>query len=430
MKTNIRYDMPMIYHRSLVDVINMNSRNILLRRYICKRLNEYYSQPSDSVVGSISNHSSTPKSINFASLLNEWHWKYTYKRLYKEQKGMWLTPVELFYPYYSNILAKFITESINNHLQSKHEDVFDIVELGGGRGTNAKAVLNHLNDSHPEIYDRLQSYTIYDTSPTLHELQRKVLIDDSSHGDKVKLVNIDMMDIAEGKIPFLEHSTTPTALIALELLDNLPHDKIARCIETGNILQAEVMPLESDESSDQIDTAIPYKETFSSLNDHLLQHILSITPTYNLTISQGSRWVPTVALGILLRLFECRPNSSLLFADFDWLPLPDIDQNFIEKAIGDPLVTDMNGNDHPSYLTNPPDALCDILFPTDFRRMQTFGTKILEQSNIDFAVLSMKQRDFLLKYGSEEVNKTKGWSGYSPLIDDFGNCSVLTIAPR
>ena len=286
---------------------------------------------------------------------------------------MWLTPVELFYPYYSNILGNFITESINNNLQSKNEDVFDIVELGGGRGTNAKAVLNHLNDSHPDMYDRLKSYTIYDTSPTLHELQRKVLIDDSSHADKVKLVNIDIMDIAEGNTPFLEPSDTPTALIALELLDNLPHDKIARCIDTGNILQAEVMPLESDASSDQIDTTIPYKEIFSPLNDPLLENIVSITPTYNPTISQGPRWLPTVALGILLRLFECRPNSSLMFADFDWLPLPDADQrNLIDKAVGDPLVTDMNGNDHSSYLTNPPNALCDKLFPTDFDRMQTF----------------------------------------------------------
>ena len=411
----------------------MNGRNILLRRYICKRLNEYYSQPSDSVVGSISNHTS------FSSLLNEWHWKYTYKRIYKEQKGMWLTPVELFYPYYSNILANFITESINNNLQHKHEDVFDIVELGGGRGTNAKAVLNHLNVSHPNMYDRLQSYTIYDTSPTLHELQRKVLIDNSSHAEKVKLVNIDMMDIAEGKTPFLEFSDTPTALIALELLDNLPHDKIVRCIQTGNILQAEVIPLESDASSSsnltQIDTAIPYKEIFSPLSDPLLQHILSLTSVYNPIISQP-RWVPTVALGILLKLFECRPNSSLMFADFDWLPPPDVSdmsatQSYVEKTIGDPLVTDMNGNDHSSYLTNPPDALCDILFPTDFSRMQTFGTKVVEKSNNDFAVSSsVKQRDFLLKYGADEVNKTKGWSGYSPLTDDFGNCSILTIAPR
>ena len=414
-------------HQGYVLYISMNSRNILLRRYICKRLNEYYSQPSDSVVGSISsNHSSTPRGINFPSLLNEWHWKYTYKRLYKEQKGMWLTPVELFYPYYSNILGNFITESIKR----KHEDVFDIVELGGGRGTNAKAVLNHLNDSRPEMYDRLQSYTIYDTSPSLHELQRKVLIDDSSHADKVKLVNIDMMDIAEGKTPFLEPSDTPTALIALELLDNLPHDKIARCIQTDNILQAEIIPLDSLESSDQIDTSIPYRETFTPLSDPLIQHILSLTSSYNPTISQGARWVPTVALGILLRLFECRPNSSLMFADFDWLPLPDVDQNFIEKTIGDPLVTDMNGNDHPSYLTSPPDALCDILFPTDFSRMQTFGTKVIEQSNNNFIVISMKQRDFLMKYGADEVSKTKGWSGYSPLTDDFGNCSALTITPR
>ena len=240
----------------------------------------------------------------------------------------------------------------------------------------------------------------------------------------------------------------------------MPHDKIASCIDTGHILQAEVVPMDSLDSeyamSEQghisnmadIDTSIQYKEIYSPMNDPLLQQILSLAPNiYSPSISHGPRWIPTVALGILQNLFECRPNSSVAFADFDWLPPPDVDStsttqqqrsNFslAEQAVGDPLVTDMNGNDHSCYLTSPPNALCDILFPTDFGSMAKFASKVIEQSNtktnqsVDVSVLAMKQRDFLLKYGHDEVDKTKGWTGYSPLIDDFGNTSLLTITPR
>ena len=197
-----------------------------------------------------------------------------------------------------------------------------------------------------------------------------------------------------------------------------------------------------------IDTSIPYREVYSPMNDPLLQQILSLAPNvYSPTNSHGPRWIPTVALGILQNLFECRPYSSVAFADFDWLPPPDVDSksatqqqrsnmSLAEQAIGDPLVTDMDGNDHSCYLTDPPNAFCDILFPTDFKSMAKFASKIIEQSNtktnqsVDVSVLAMKQRDFLLKYGHDEVYKTKGWTGYSPLVDDFGNTSVLTITPR
>ena len=166
--------------------------DMLLRRYLCKRLADYYSQPADSVVGF------APKTIDFSLLLNEWHWKRTYKHVYEEQRGMWLTPVELFFPYYSNTIANFVSKSMATALNNS--DRFDIVELGGGRGTNANALLNHLSECHSHMYDRLHRYMIFDTSPTLHDLQQKLLIEGSSrHADKVELVNIDMIDIAEGK---------------------------------------------------------------------------------------------------------------------------------------------------------------------------------------------------------------------------------------
>ena len=192
----------------------MDRSNILLRRYLCKRLSEYYAQPADKVVGSVgvgvgvgtdwsSQIASRRGGIIFSSLINEWHWKYTYRRVYKEQRGMWLTPVEIFFPYYSNILANFVIESMTTSRAKLYRDnqdqgVFEIVELGGGRGTNAIALLNHLEECNPKSYERLQSYTIFDTSTTLHNYQRDVL-KQSRHADKINLVNTDLLDAVEGK---------------------------------------------------------------------------------------------------------------------------------------------------------------------------------------------------------------------------------------
>ena len=180
----------------------MDRGKIILRRYLCQRLSEYYSQPAEKVVGSVGVGASKRHGINFSSLLNEWHWKYTYRQMYKEQQGMWLTPVEIFYPYYSNILGNFVNESMTTSLTNmsidEYEGVFEVVELGGGRGTNAIALLNHLAEYYPESYERLQCYTIFDTSKTLHEYQREVLMS-SRHAKKFALVNTDMIDVAEGK---------------------------------------------------------------------------------------------------------------------------------------------------------------------------------------------------------------------------------------
>jgi hypothetical protein len=112
---------------------------------VTKRLSEYFGQPSNDVVGSIEygviSRNSVSRSpdaakfssaINFKALLGEWQWKRTYKRVYEEQQGMWLTPCELFTPYYSNILANFVSNSIKASL-STDNNTFEIVELGGGR---------------------------------------------------------------------------------------------------------------------------------------------------------------------------------------------------------------------------------------------------------------------------------------------------------
>ena len=389
---------------------------MILRRHIHKLLSQYYQQPQNAVVGSIQSDA-----INFKNLLGEWHWRRKFSKLYKEQAGQWLTPVELFRPYYSQILANFIAREANDASQ------VHIIELGGGRGTNARSILDHLQQYHPDIYKGTQ-YTIMDSSPTLLELQRDVLLNKSSEHDRiVQLKQIDMLDVAERRVDFLEKSNVLTIVVAMEMLDNLPHDKITVCSKTGTILQTNLL---QNKMSGQLN------EVYVPLEDELLSTIIDIYPSY--VPIQGYSWVPSVAAQMLTRLFEERPNASIVLADFDYLPPPDVvstssHTRLSQRADGEPLVTDMNDVDHECYLTSPP--LCDVLFPTDFGALQGYVSATMEETLEDkdnirpWDVVIQKQSGFLASFGQHQVEETKSrWSGYTPILQDFSNCSVISVS--
>lgn len=78
-------------------------------------------------------------------------------------------------------------------------------------------------------------------------------------------------------------------MLALELLDNLPHDKIARCATTGHVLQAEVV-----DEGPCVGSAM--SEIFAPLDDPLLEKVLAAggASIYAPAASHGPQWVPTV----------------------------------------------------------------------------------------------------------------------------------------
>jgi len=227
--------------------------------------------------------------------------------------------------------------------------------------------------------------------------------------------------LANDRATLLEESKNPTVFIAMELLDNLPHDKIRRNRKIRNYEQGEIQ--ENDEGE--------LVEVFVPLRDELLLDMIETAPTFGGSVLGRQTWVPSVACGVLRQIQRMRPNFSLVFADFDYLPPPDISPSGKRRrskwATGEPIVTSMDGKDHECYLDAPP--CCDVLFPTDFGKLAVFAKKCCSSKHA--VVKTMKQAQFLERYGADEVNATKSWlTGYSPLIHDFGNCSVLTITPQ
>ena len=390
---------------------------MLLRRYIGKQLAAYYGQSADAVVGGIQ------EPLSLSSLWGRWHWLRLYQRLYRQSHGQWLTPVELFQPWYSRIIANYIIETCDCDDRNTNHSArsIDIVEFGGGRGTHARHVMDHLQATRPDLYQRVASYRIIDASPSLHAFQQETLFKKSTvHAAKYRFTCQDLLHVAERRVDLLRPSENLTILVALEVLDNLPHDKIR--IRGKHIDQAIVR---RTTTSSVANNNCRMEEVFVPLDDALIQRVLDLCPSYQ----QEARytWIPTVICGVLDHVRQMRPNLHVLLADFDWLPRPDTpDRPRSQRAYGEPLVTDMNDVDQTCYLSARPSDLCDILFPTDFEKLADF----VDATMPNVVPQVQKQSDFLQTYGPEHVTATKSWlTGFSPMLGDFSNCSVLTTQP-
>lgn len=291
-------------------------------------------------------------------------------------------------------------------------------------------ILFNRSQEHPDIYSALTDFTLVDASPSLGSLQRNVVsLSSADHSSKVKYIQHNLGDDMDC-LSFLSHSLSnsgsiQTFALAFELLDNLPHDKVMRDSD-GTLLQGEVFESETDGVIS--DERIEQMEKFAPLLDPLLQNIVNNVPAY--VPRRGAKWVPSVACHLIQQLYEQNPDSYLLLADFDWLPPPsnfkdDDDAVKIRSsdAEGDPLVTSMDGVDYECYLSAPP--YCDILFPTNFRLLAQFTESCCGHG---LNVQVKKQRDFMIEFGGGEIQRTSSFlGGYSPLVDEFGNCSILTV---
>jgi hypothetical protein len=133
----------------------------------------------------------TPAEVDFTQIADKWRYDEKVKELYDAHPDVWLTPVELFQPYYGEALARWIHAQhaarvvkggageggLHSHLQ--------VVEVGGGNGTCAINILNFFRREHPDIYSTMR-YTICEASERLSVLQLERAAQDG-HADRFEV---------------------------------------------------------------------------------------------------------------------------------------------------------------------------------------------------------------------------------------------------
>uniref|UniRef100_A0A1D2AF11 Protein arginine methyltransferase NDUFAF7 n=1 Tax=Auxenochlorella protothecoides TaxID=3075 RepID=A0A1D2AF11_AUXPR len=363
-----------------------------------------------------------PAPIDFASLGNELAYFNRVQALYTSLQVSWLTPVEIFQPHYGAAVAECVAARWR---RAGAPGGLRIFEIGGGTGTLAQNVLDHLRANHPSIYADCR-YSIVEISAALAATQAARLGADSGHARRFDVQRRD----ATRADDWPAHPG-PCFVLAMEVLDNLAHDLVTR---RGGATWRQV----SVEGGADGDAASPPREVEGEVADEHVARALAAwlhaapPPRRGLVRRAAARllpaalapreaaFLPTAALRLLDTLHAMLPGHALLAADFDSLPEVSI------RGVNAPLVaTTEKGStrDHGTYLV--PRGTADIFFPTDFRLL----AELHAEAGCGAArprptcSSSVKTAEFMGIWAAPGATRTR--SGYEPLLSDYSNTSVF-----
>mmetsp|Transcript_13853 Transcript_13853/g.23626 ORF Transcript_13853/g.23626 Transcript_13853/m.23626 type:complete len:325 (+) Transcript_13853:229-1203(+) len=307
------------------------------------------------------------------------------ERLYP--KNAWLTPSELFKPYYSYSLANFMV----NQMENTNAKQLRIVEIGPGTGTNADSILEYLKNYHLDLYKSC-SYTLVEISPGLALECEALMLKKHS-----QLYNLDQIQIFNQSIfDFKVKESKHCFVIGLEILDNMPHDRLYMNKETGRFDQQAVISMERDgetteerlsesrvdisdaltleflklyESMPQLDhIALTHKIKFSGVIKRLKDLIDQVRFKEAMV---NNVYAPTATLGLFKHVNRLIPNHQIILADFDCF-LTSTSYGEL-KGINQPIITNkLEGptkwQEYDTYLIER--GAADICFPSDFQFLQ------------------------------------------------------------
>lgn len=190
-------------------------------------------------------------------------------------------------------------------------------------------------------------YTLIEISPVMAERQRARVV--TAHPQQCEVLNTDILTFADTHAAVTEQCF----FVAMEVLDNLPHDKVA--LVNGKWYEAIVRM--SDGSA--TDSELQLVEDLRPVEDMLIRQTmrlfgceLPLRVQYRLNSSFARRvrqwvgkdetelsaaFVPTGAMQLLHTLRASFPRHHLIAADFDALPAPTLAPSSPVTALHHPL---------------------------------------------------------------------------------------------
>ena len=430
-----------------------------LHRALCDRASGgYFANPSPPV-------GEMRSPIAFPALLGADDYQRALRARYDQLAAQWLTPVEIFKPHYARALANHVLE---RHARFEAERLaldasasasaaspsssrpprlpLRVYELGGGTGACAVGFMDHVKRVAPEYYADME-YVCVDVSDALADAQERsvtaaghaTFIASSPPKGNRREGKGNRRTNAEGRRRFRverrdardrrgwgARDERPCHVIALEVLDNLPHDRVVLpddFEETaeddsrgGGALrrfagwkQTRVVAVDESDASfetrearevlepltdplilraceaiyacrhskpliaeeDAYDDASGSRALFSriALAAHgalarLSRSLLAAAASQMRTASGHVAFVPTGCLALLEALHDARPNHALLVADFSRLAEVRV------AGRNAPLVASQVAGggtvDRDTYLARGAFGTSDVFFPTEF----------------------------------------------------------------
>lgn len=403
------------------------------------------------------------------------------------KKSAWLTPTEIFKPYFSHAIGKWIVQELLEKPTSSisTSKPINILEIGGGNGTNALHLLNFIRDRYPEMYNHPESkYILLEISPGLARAQSALM--KLAHPKIVAVINQDALEWNYNQI----NVDRNWFVILSEVLDNLPHDKIYKRIQNKDKLddnwhiwndaehsswfqtkadirsEAEFiepiidpliyetaksfltkvpLSIEIDEGEDIKFSQHPAMWVRNRLSKRIIRRLkdernklgmesihfpnskhLGNHPTTNENgYYYHGVFIPTGAMKLLLQFNKYIPKHQIIASDFNVLPIPDVVKNAKPnstlRCLNSPIVAGPDNNDFDTYILGNRSPTADIFFATDFRSLLNVHNKLNNPSK-QGKIYSFK--GFSMKYSNPSLTRTI--TGYNPMLEDFINVDIMT----
>lgn len=289
-------------------------------------------------------------------------------------------------------------------------------------------ILDFFQNYDQYLYRNLE-FKVVEISPQMCEAMEKRFKEEhrgAMERGNLKIVNSDFLK-------YKKKGKELQFLIFLEVLDNMPHDRVYWDDKKKN-WEYQAM-VETDEDGNNA------REIKVDIQDDLIKEMLSIYKKCPKELDDIDRnkyekglvykfykylskapfdhslFLPTFCLKVLKHINKEFPNHSLIMSDFDMLKT----KESVKEGINAPIVSKKLEKSHEkydfqSYLVKRGEA--DIFFPTNFLLLSHMYSEICKKPS-----MFMKSYEFVNEFSKEKWGETK--SGYNPLKEDFMNTSFF-----
>lgn len=147
------------------------------------------------------------------------------KLLYERYpKNAWLTPSEIFKPYYGMTIANYIDHTFTDYCHADPNaklQPLKVLEVGAGNGSAALSILNYFKLFRPKKYQSIE-LKIVEISPAMVARCREQIT--ALHGGLVSSGQVQFVE--QSVLDYTRRDTDLVFVIMLEVLDNMPHDRV------------------------------------------------------------------------------------------------------------------------------------------------------------------------------------------------------------